>query len=80
MHSMATTDPKSYNEHRRIRLSLKAEMLQTQNTENIACKTVEVWPILLLAPPPSKWVAFLEVFVLDLEILFKLIDNFRINR
>ena len=53
MHSTATTDPKSYNEHRRIRLSLKAKMLQTQNTENIACEMVEVWPILLLAPPPS---------------------------
>jgi len=31
---------------------------------------VQVRPILVLAPPPSDWIAFLEVLALDLEILF----------
>ena len=45
-------------------------MLQTWNTKNITSEAVQVRPILTLAPPPSKWVTFLEVLVLDLEIFF----------
>ncbi len=43
-------------------------MLQTWNTKNIAGKAVQVRPILALAPPPSKWIAFFEILALDLEI------------
>ena len=43
-------------------------MLRTWNTKNITGKVVEIRPILALAPPPSKWIAFLEMLVLDLEV------------
>ena len=45
-------------------------MLRTWNAKNITSQAVQVRPILALAPPPSKWVAFLEVLALDLEIFF----------
>ena len=45
-------------------------MLRTWNAENITSKTVQVWPILALAPPPSERIAFLEILALDLEIFF----------
>ena len=42
-------------------------MLQTWNAKNVTCKVVQVEPVLTLAPPPSKWIAFL---VLNLEVFF----------
>ena len=41
---------------------------------------VKVRPILLLAPPPPKWIIFLKILALDLEIFFQFIDNIRNDR
>ena len=49
-------------------------MLRTWNAKDITSKAVQVGPILALAPPPSKWIALLEILALDLEILFQFID------
>jgi hypothetical protein len=43
-------------------------MPQTWNTKNITGKVVQIRPILVLAPPPSKWITFLEMLALDLEV------------
>ncbi len=50
-------------------------MLQTWDTKDITRKTVQVRPILPLAPPPSKWIAFLEILALDLEIFFQFVND-----
>jgi len=49
-------------------------MLQTWNAKDITSEAVQVGPILVLAPPPSKWITLLEILALDLEILFQFID------
>ena len=49
-------------------------MLRTWNAKDVTGKAVQVGPILALAPPPSKWIAFLEILALDLEIFFQFVD------
>ena len=66
MHSTAMAEPKNFINRKKI----KVKTLQTWNTENITSEVVKVGPILVLAPPPPEWIAFLEILALGLEVFF----------